>query len=281
MKYWLNGAEVSAEAGVSVSDRGLLLGDGLFETILCRDGKPVFFNEHWARLENGADHFDMRLPYSMEVIWSVLQEMALEYPNAAARLTLTRGVGPRGLLPPVKEKAEPTMLVSVMPLERNVPEPVSLIISDVRRNEGSPASSMKTLAYIDNILAKQDAKKLGAGDAVMLNNKGEVACITIGNIFVLTPEKRLVTPHVEAGILPGIVRAKVLQIAREISLPVEQRKVFPDELKSGEVFVTNSLQGLRAAYLFLVEVDKGPLPSNLFLELQQQYEQKIKLDIMV
>ncbi|PXA87035.1 4-amino-4-deoxychorismate lyase, partial [Caulobacter sp. D5] len=114
-----------------------------------------------------------------------------------------------------------------------------------RRNEGSPASRLKTLAYLDNVLARAEARAAGADEALMLNNRGELACASAGNLFWLDGET-LATPALACGVLAGLARGRVMAAARAMGLSVVEVAVGPEALASARaVFLTNSLTGVR------------------------------------
>ena len=142
--------------------------------------------------------------------------------------------------------------------------PARLAVVDVRRNEGSPASRLKTLAYLDNVLARRAARLAGADEAVMLNNRGEVACAAAANLFWFDGEV-LATPALACGVLDGITRRAVLAAARALGLETrEVRATMADLARASGLFLTNSLIGLRpVAILDGVEIMPHPGPSRL------------------
>ncbi len=251
MLIHLNGALVSAaEARVDPADRGLALGDGLFETIRARDGRPLRLAAHCARLRAGADVLDLPVPVSDEALGRALEETleANAVTDGVLRLTLTRGPGPRGLLPP--PQPPPTLLITAAAAEASSPRPVRAVIATTtRRNEHSPLSRCKCINYLDNILARQEAERRGAEDALLLNTAGRLAGTTIANLFLVI-DGAVVTPPVAEGALPGVMRGEVLAVAG-----AEERSLKPEDLASAsEAFVTNCL-GIRP----VVSVDGAPI----------------------
>jgi branched-subunit amino acid aminotransferase/4-amino-4-deoxychorismate lyase len=155
----------------------------------------------------------------------------------AVRLTLTAGSGGRGLDQPAVPL--PRLFATAAP-SAPVATPASAIIATTRRNEGSVASRLKTLSYLDNVLARAEAKAAGVDEAVMLNNRGEIACAAAANLFWVE-EGRLFTPRLDCGVLAGITRARLMTLE-----PVEEVAVGAEALDSAEaVFLTNSLIGVR------------------------------------
>jgi branched-chain amino acid aminotransferase/4-amino-4-deoxychorismate lyase len=218
-------------------DRGLTLGDGLFETILARDGELVMFEAHLARMDAGCLALDLPPPDPEEALR--LCKAAAGPGRMAVRLTLTAGSGGRGLDRPAQ--MQPRLFATGAPSPRpQTPAPLTTV--SVRRNEGSPASRLKTLAYLDHVLARREA---GRGEALMLNNRGEVACAAAANIFWLE-DGVLITPALSCGALNGIMRGQVLASAARLGLRTLEVAVPRAALQEADaVFLTNSLIGLR------------------------------------
>lgn len=243
---WLNGQLLDDEAArIDPRDRGLLLGDGLFETMLAQHGRPAFFEPHMRRLSHGAALLGIQLPFSTQGLRHACEDLLeaaalMKADRVAMRLTLTRGPGPRGLALP--DKTHPTVMISAAQATLP-PHSVSLATSSIRRNSHSPAARIKALPYLENVLAKEEARKLGAGDALMLDSDGHVASTTMANIFLWEGE-RLVTPGLEGPVLPGITRAEILALASDMRIPIVEETVKPERLLRAQgVFITNSLMG--------------------------------------
>ncbi len=250
-KIWINGKLADQEAAsLSVMDRGFLLGDGLFETLLVEKGEAIFLEQHLARLSSAAAEIGLTGVPTEEDVSKAVQELALlnnVQERGVLRLTLSRGEGQRGLLPP--EAAKPLCLMTLAQTAPYGDAPITAMISTVKRNEGSPASQMKTLGYLDNILAKQEAAKADLQEAIMLNNAGQVSCATIGNIFWIEAAGKIHTPALEEGALPGIVRAEVLALCLEHDFEISEGGLTPEHIQNGFLFMTNSLMGLRVLSL--------------------------------
>lgn len=233
-------------SAVPADDRGLLLGDGLFETFLALSGRPQFLGEHLARLGRGCAVLGLPAPDTSVVRRAIDQALAgagLTDARAAVRLTWTAGSGGRGLDRPASP--QPRLLVTAAPAPA-ASEPASLVLVAVRRNQASPASRLKSLAYLDNVLARREARAAGADEAVMLNTAGEVACAAAANLFWLR-DGRLCTPALDCGVLDGIVRARVLTLSAPMGVAVQEAHVGAEALVAAEaVFLTNSLIGVRA-----------------------------------
>lgn len=224
-------------------DRGLLLGDGLFETLLALDGEPVRLAAHLDRMSAGCLTLGLPPIDRTRAEAAVRGALAGLGGRVAVRLTLTAGSGGRGLDRPAAP--EPRLFAAAAPSAR--PEgPARLATVAIRRNEGSPASRLKTLAYLDNVLAREAARADGADEALMLNNRGEVACAAAANLFWIA-EGRLFTPALDCGVLAGVMRAEVLAAARRLGAPAAEVRATPADLAGAEgMFLTNSLIGVRA-----------------------------------
>jgi branched-chain amino acid aminotransferase len=245
---YVNGRVLSPlEARIDPADRGFTLADGLFETLRAYRGRPFRLNAHFDRLKRAADELDMLLPIDGTMLADAVAELLavnrLDNGDATIRITLTRGTGPRGLAPPPDTK--PTLVITATAYAA-LPDTCTAAIVDIRRNEGSPTSRLKTLAYLDNVLAAGEAGRCGAEEAILLNNAGRVACAARANLFALLGD-RLVTPPISDGVLPGIARWTVLDIADDLGMAVEERSLPPAELEQArEILLTNSLFEIRS-----------------------------------
>ena len=247
MKVWLNGEIADArDARIDPADRGFLLGDGLFETMLARRGDVVFFEEHLLRLMRGAEALGLALPYAPDEIAAacldIIDANGLDDAGRASlRLTLTRGPAPRGLALPPEPK--PTVLIGASPAAAP-PERLTAALVSPRRNPWSPSARLKALPYLDNVLAKEEAREKGADDALMLDTGGHVACASAANFFMWEGD-RLVTPPDNGAILPGITRAAVLELAPDIGIDIREEEIVPARLaQASGTFLTNSLMGI-------------------------------------
>jgi branched-chain amino acid aminotransferase len=256
---WLNGRLVAREqAHIDPADRGLLLGDGLFETLRAYRGHVFKLEEHLQRMAEGAVELGIPLPLDPPSIADAVRETldANQVSDAAIRITLTRGPGQRGLLPP--EDPRPTLIVSAAPYQAppSVDGFIAVTAKRVRRNEKSLTARIKTLCYLDNVIAQTEAEAAGADEAIMLNNQDAVACGGRSNLFAVI-DGTLRTPALEDGALPGITRHAVLALSRADGTPVAEGAIARAELlAASEVFVTNSLVEIMPVRRF----DGGDLP---------------------
>lgn len=246
-RVWLNSRLMPAEeARIAPDDRGFTLADGLFETLLVRAGRIVRLDAHLDRLAHGAGVLGIPLPAATRTLRAAARETVeanglLDAPRASLRITVTRGPGARGLASPADPA--PTVVIAAAPAPPP-PAGVTAITSTIRKVWTGPASALKTLNYTDNILARREAEAAGAGEALMLSERGGIACATAANIFAVAAG-RLVTPPDDGAIRCGIARADVLALARQHDIPADERPLSPEGLKAAEeVFLTNSVIGV-------------------------------------
>jgi branched-chain amino acid aminotransferase len=261
---WLNGRLVAREqAHIDPADRGLLLADGLFETLRAYRGHVFKVEDHLQRLAAGAVELGIPLPLDPPSIADAVRETLaanhLSTADAALRITLTRGPGQRGLLPP--EDPLPTLIISATDYHppSSADGLVAITAKRARRNEKSLTARLKTLCYLDNALAQTEVAASGADEAIMLNNHDNVACGGRSNLFAMI-EGILRTPAIEDGALPGITRHAVLNLCKTESLQVVEGAISRAELRgASEMFVTNSLLEIVPVRL----CDGADLPTGL------------------
>ena len=256
---WLDGRLITKkQARLDPADRGLLLADGLFETLLARDGVVEHLDHHLQRLRNSATMLGIPVPYDAVAIAggldALLAATGLTRDLAAMRITLTRGVGRRGLLPP--DAPEPHLMMTAVAYHRPPGDSFSARIVAIRRNEGSPLSRIKSLNYLDNVLALQEAVAGGADEALLRNNAGQICGASRANLFVVRGGQ-LITPPIADGVLDGIKRRVILERARAIGCPVFEESLSPMDLLSvDEAFLSNSLMGIKPLH----RIDERVLP---------------------
>ncbi len=232
---------------IDLYDRGLLLGDGLFETILAVDGVFDHLSAHLERMAAGC--VTLGLPrLDLAEAARVAQAALGEYPvgRVAIRLTLTAGSGGRGLDRP--EQPSPRLFATASPSAKPV-GPARLMISSLRRNADSPICQVKSLSYLESVLARREARLTGADEALLLNHRGEIACASAANVFWWSNET-LKTPALSCGVLAGIGRRRVLDRARDLGLATQEVCEPREALDQADlIFLTNSLIGVRQAYV--------------------------------
>ncbi|MBX9403207.1 aminotransferase class IV [Lysobacter sp. BMK333-48F3] len=237
MRVWCNGA-MRQGAAIEPGDRGFTLGDGLFETLRWSGGEARHLQRHLARLRAGAAFLDIPLPWSDAELGTamaaVVHEAGLD--QAAIRLSLSRGPSSRGVLPPSDPR--PTTIVSAGPLPP-AGDVSAVVARSTRRNEHSPLSRIKSLSYLDNVLAAREAAQRGADQALLLNTAGRLAEAAVANLFLVRAGE-LITPPIVDGALPGIARQLLIERCGAVERPVEVETL----LSAESAFLSNSL-GLR------------------------------------
>lgn len=263
---WVDGAlrEPGAPA-IAAEDPGFLLGLAVFDTLLCEDGRLFFVDEHLARLRRGAAAIGVDVPEDwpgQRALAEVVE--ALGPRSAAVRITLTPGAPGRGM----------TTVVTTRPWVAPPAEGVSVLLVERAKVAGSEIEELKTTSRARNILARAEAERRGAWEALLGTDSGDLAEGTVSNLFVVI-DGELRTPPLERGCLAGIVRAKVLELARSRGLACRECRVDRVDLeRAEEVFLTNSLARVVpiTAVLDLREdlpVGGGPLTRDLQRALRE------------
>ncbi len=264
---------------IDPADRGFLLGDGIFETMRSYQGRIFRLDAHLDRLFSGAEFLGIPVPLMRDElargVSATLEANQLSNRGASLRLTLTRGPGPRGLIPP--PRPQPTVLITATPLtQTSFPPAKAILAKDIRRNEHSLCSKIKSLNYLDNILARQQAEQAGADEALLLNTAGHLAEASTANLFI-DHEGTLQTPPIGDGALPGITRSVVLELAAKLGIPAQETSITADDLpRANEAFLTNSIIEIRP----LVQVEGqwlgGGGRGEITLALQRAYHKAVE-----
>lgn len=263
---WQSGQYCPAEdCRWPIGDRGLALGDGLFETLALRNGTSRHFAAHWNRLRASALALGFADPGSGADLDEVITQLAArnDLREGSARILLSRGEGPRGLdLPP---DPEPQMLVRVCAKPKDRVAPLHLALSQVRRVASNPTSRHKTLSHLDMVMSRQWRVGGAIGnESLVLDGAGNLCCVGTGNLFWIKG-KALFTPSLDCAVLPGTTRARVLVLAAQSGLQVQEGAFTPKSLFQAEAsFMTNALVGVRA----VCRIDFG---DGQILELSDQH----------
>ncbi|HWA10721.1 MAG TPA: branched-chain-amino-acid transaminase [Opitutaceae bacterium] len=227
MKIYLDGKFVDeADAKVSVFDHGLLYGDGVFEGIRLYSGNVFRLEEHLERLEYSAKAILLQLPLSRAELAKATCEACRVngLTDAYIRLVVTRGVGDLGLAPWLCAKPSVFIIagkISIYPQE-HYDNGLAIVTVPTRRiGPAALPATVKSLNYLNNILAKIEAKQFGALEAIMLNDQGYVAECTADNVFIVH-RGEIITPAASQGALKGITRAAIIDIARDLKLPLRK-----------------------------------------------------------
>ncbi|OGW93054.1 MAG: branched-chain-amino-acid transaminase [Omnitrophica bacterium RIFCSPLOWO2_12_FULL_45_13] len=284
MLVYLNGKLVDKEkATISVFDHGLLYGDGVFEGIRCYDRLIFKLNEHIDRLYRSADAIELKMPMTkadmIKAVIETLKANALQ--DAYIRLVVTRGQGDLGLDP--RKCKTPTVFIitdkiSLYPKEF-YQKGLEIITAKTKRNLAAALDPrIKSLNYLNNILAKIDAIKSGVEEAIMLTYNDYVAECTGDNIFIVR-DGRLMTPPTDVGALEGITRNAVIGLAKKIGMPFREKMLKLEEVYSAdEVFLT----GTAAEIIPVTKIDKRRIgdgkPGETTPRLMEEFKILTKLD---
>ena len=263
------------EAKISVLDHGLLFGDSVYETLRTYSGKPFLFSRHFARLEHSAKAIDLRLPWTRSKTLEEIRK-TLFAGECRIRLVFTRGVG--DVAADVETCTDPMPIIIVVPLvvppERIYKEGVEVVISTVRRS--SRFADLKTGSLIHQVLARREAKARHAYEAILLTADEKLSDGITSNIYIVRDGK-LLTPSREAGIIEGITRGVVLDLAREIGIEVTEGLFDIDEIgRADEMFLTSSTREV----VPIAKVEGKPVgnakPGPITLELLRAYRSAIQ-----
>lgn len=261
-QVWLNGNLVpSAEATVSVYDHGLLYGDGVFEGIRIYNGRVLKKRTHLLRLLQSADHICMHVPFSRKQLDEAITQTiaANDLTDGYIRLCVTRGAGNLGLNPYLCDNPNCFIIADTITLypQEMYDNGMNIITASTIRNHPQALSPrVKSLNYLNNILAKIEAIQAGAPEALMLNHLGYVAECTGDNIFMIRNHEdgssTLYTPPIHAGILEGVTRNIVIELAQQAGHEVKQIDLTRHDLfTANEVFLT----GTAAEVIPVVKID--------------------------
>ena len=278
-KVWINGKLFDkADAKISVFDHGLLYGDGVFEGIRIYGGKVFRLREHIERLYESARHIALEIPLNPEQTTQAVIDTvkANAKQDGYIRLVVTRGAGSLGLDPGRCSDAQIIVIVddiSLYPAEFYEKGLEVITASIIRNHPNALNARIKSLNYLNNILAKIEGVRAGCQEAIMLNHNGEVAECTGDNIFVI---KRgvLRTPDISAGILEGVTRNAVIELAREAKIPVQELALTRHDVYSAdECFLT----GTAAEVVAVVKCDGRLIgngkPGPLTRQLRERFHQ--------
>jgi branched-chain amino acid aminotransferase len=265
-----------AVAAVPIWDHAFLYGDGIFEGMRLFDGALFRPYDHLARLAGSARSLGLELPLPLdgvlEVIGEVIRRSGLR--DAHVRPIVTRGVGLPGVDPARCERS--TLIVAGYPFPPLLgADAIRVLISSVvRKAPRSVGAHVKSLNYVDAVLAKRQATAAGMGEAIMLDHLGAVAECSAANVFAVFGET-LATPTTRSA-LSGITRRTILELAREQGIPVEERDIWPMELYTADaVFATGSGAGIVA----IAEVDGNPVGTDgntIFERLRDGYRERTR-----
>lgn len=235
------------DAAFSVFDRGLLYGDGLFETVRIYSGKFFRLRTHLRRMLAGLKTLGIKIPYSCAEMEIFTRELAMtnHINEGFARIVITRGEGFLGFSPRGSGESHVAICARERPVEVRRKEAWRLMVS---QRPMSPLP-LKTLSCLHNVLAKKEAEEAGFDDAILVDAKGTVIELTAGNIF-LWQDGRIITPPLSTGCLPGITREEVIKLAKKEGVRVIEKAFGVKECRQAEgIFLTNSLLEIVPCYM--------------------------------
>lgn len=266
---------------VSVFDRGFLYGDSVFETLRTYAGAPFQLGEHMDRLARSAALVFIELPVPRATLEAeVLATIAAgQNPESYVRVMVTRGQGALGLDPALAER--PTRVIIVQPLatppERHYTEGITAITFRTQRQvDATSAVGAKVGNYLVSVLAMREASRVGAVEALIVDAHGAVLEGGTSNVFMVKGG-RIITPDVSAGILAGITRAHLLEVAHALGVAVELRTPsVSDVYGADELFVSSSIRELMP----VVRLDEHPIgdgkPGPLFARLRAGFRERVQ-----
>lgn len=273
---YVNGKFIEkSKATVSVFDHGLLYGDGIFEGIRAYSGSVFRLADHVDRIYDSAKSILLKIPLTKEAMTAAVLETLRknQLRDAYIRLVVTRGTGDLGIDPALC--TSPTVFIIAEPMASvfgpREPKVVRVMVSSYRRDAvDSTSHEVKSLNYMNSILAKIEATTLGVDDAIMLDHRGFVSEGSVTNVF-LVKNGRVATPSSAAGILHGITRDRIVKLCSDLGIEVEQRDVTPFELctadevflvgTKSEILAVGSVRGTRIG-----DEGVGPVTRRLYKE---------------
>ena len=282
MKVYVNGDILNEdEAKISIFDRGFLYGDGIFETIRSYDGIVFRFKEHLDRLYSSMKSLKIRQALAKKEIEKAVYELLHlnNLKDASIRITISRGISKhRGFNISQNEVAN-TVIVA----QQFAPRPdkfykkgIKADIARFKKNSQSLMTRFKTLNYLESIIARNEAVPKGSFETIFLNENGHICEGTVSNIFMVKGN-RLMTPSLGCGVLPGVTRKIVLELASYVGLGKEEGRFQEEDMKnSDELFVTNSLVEI----IPVVELDDKQIGSGrvgtVTSELHNLYKELVR-----
>jgi len=285
-KIYLNGKLVSRDkAHISISDHGFLYGYGLFETMRAYNGKMFFLDRHIARLNAAARVIGMEDKLKGIDFVKICNETvaANKLKEARVRLTVTNGDG--AAMPWIDPSGPPNIVATAQPYtpfpEEKYNAGFRVGIASPRRLKQSPFSAMKSVNYLINVVARMETAAKGYDETVLLNDAGYIAEGGGGNIFFVNGDK-VVTPPADSGIIPGVTREAVMELAAAMGISVKEENIRPEALRDyDEVFMTNAIIEVMPVVAIadeqgrVITIGNGK-PGKVALKLMEAYREKVR-----
>ncbi|MDO8578474.1 MAG: aminotransferase class IV [Dehalococcoidales bacterium] len=276
---YLNGSLIPVnQAIISPVDYGFLYGFGLFETMRAYEGKVSFLDRHLSRLARSTETLGL-LAITFDIEKAVKDTLvANKLGNARIRVTVSAGEG--GAVPDPATCKNPTVLITARQFEpypeQTYEKGFKAVISSIRRNSQSPLSRLKSTNYLENLMAKREAKTAGADEALFLNERDLVAEASMSNVFIVS-DGILKTPRVENGILPGVTRETVLQLAPKLGIETVTDDIWLDDIfEAQEAFLTNTLLEVMPLTKVARNLIGSGKPGPVTRKLRQAYRELVK-----
>jgi 4-amino-4-deoxychorismate lyase len=239
----LNGVACQDEHALSVQDRGLAYGDGVFETMLLRAGEIRFVADHLQRLRLGCERLGIDPP-SKQTLLGELAIVAKSYRDGVVKMIVTRGATARGYR--AARDLQPTHLTLLFPAVTDDNRMLTVRWCNTRLARNAQLAGIKHLNRLEQVLARNEWQDNAIDEGLMMDTEGEVVCATAANLFAVL-DQVLVTPDLRFCGVRGIVRQQILAAAAQLGVAVEERALWPDELAAAsELFVSNAIRGIRS-----------------------------------
>ena len=270
-----------SEARISVYDHGFLYGDSVYETLRTYSNRIFLKEKHLARIYRSAEGISLTIPYTKEELEEEIMKTlkAAGNENSMIRVVLTRGVGPIGIDPDLSEKPNLIIFAKEHPRypREYTTEGVSISLVTVKRNplESLPPR-IKSGNFLNNIFAIQESKREGSHEGIMLNMRGNITEGTTSNIFIVK-DGIIKTPPSHAGILPGITRAFVLELASEEGIETAEIDITPGELsEADECFLTSTTREIFPVSRCSGKPIGKKAPGDITRRLMTRFRQKVE-----
>jgi branched-chain amino acid aminotransferase len=276
--FYLNGKLVPRqEAKISLLDYGFLFGFGLYETVRAYEGKPFRLENHLARLRYSGDRLGIKIYPALirEAVYEIIKANGF----AQTRLRICVSIGEGEISPDLDSCKIPNIAVIASeykpPTRKKYQNGYKTMLASIRRNSFSPVTSLKSANSMESMLSRRDAKDAGADEAFFLNQKGYLTEAAGSNVFIVK-EGVLKTPPYESGILPGVTRVVVFELAAQLGIKIKEVNCrLADLLQADEVFLTNSLVEIMPVTVFDGKPIGNGKPGKLTRKLTKAYRELV------